>query len=99
MLTKEQILEKFNKDAEFFRREYSVSKLGLFGSFVRGEANEQSDVDVLVEFTEPTFDHYMDLKFYLEKEFQKEVDLVTVAALKPLIKPYIEGEVVYAEKL
>ena len=99
MLTKEQILEKFNKDAEFFRREYSVCKLGLFGSFVRGEANEQSDLDVLVEFTEPTFDHYMDLKFYLEKEFQKEVDLVTVAALKPLIKPYIEGEVVYAEKL
>ena len=99
MLTKEQILEKFNSDAEMFRREYSVSKLGLFGSFVRGEATEDSDIDVLVELKEPTFDNYMDLKLYLEEQFRKKVDLVTVAALKPLLKPYIEQEVVYAERL
>ena len=99
MLTKEQILEKFNTNAEMFRKEYSVSKLGLFGSFVRGEATEDSDIDVLVELKEPTFDNYMDLKSYLENEFRKKVDLVTVAALKPLLKPYIEREVVYAERL
>ncbi len=97
MLTKEQILEKFNKDADFFRNEYSVSKLGLFGSFVRGEANEDSDIDVLIDLKEPTFDHYMDLKFYLEKEFSRNVDLVMDGAVKPRIRPYIEREVVYAE--
>jgi len=96
MLTKEQILDKFNKDAEFFRKEYSVCKLGLFGSFVRGEANDHSDVDVLVELKEPTFDHYMDLKFYLEKEFSRGVDLVMEGSLKPRLRPYIEREVVYA---
>jgi len=99
MLTKDEILEKFNNEAEFFRREYSVSKLGLFGSFVRGEATEDSDIDVLVDLKEPTLRHYMGLKFYLEKEFSRKVDLVTQAAVKPLLRPYIESEVVYAERL
>ena len=99
MLTKEQILEKFNSDAEMFRKEYSVSKLGLFGSFVRGEATEDSDIDVLVELKEPTLRHYMGLKFYLEKIFSRDVDLVMQGSLKPRIKPYIEKEAVYAERL
>jgi uncharacterized protein len=97
MLTKDEILEKFNKDADFFRREYSVSKLGLFGSFVRGEATDKSDVDVLVSLSEPTFDHYMGFKFYLEKIFNRDVDLVMDGAVKPRLRPYIEREVEYAK--
>ena len=76
MLTKDDIIAKFDSEAQFLNKEYSVIKLGLFGSFVRGEATETSDIDVLVELSEPTFDHYMDLKFYLEKIFSRNVDLV-----------------------
>ena len=75
---------------------FSVRRLGLFGSFARGEAGPESDVDILVELNEPTFDNYMDLKFYLEEILNHPVDLVIQDALKPRLKPIIEQEVVYA---
>jgi len=76
--------------------QFSVTRIGLFGSCRRGEAGPRSDVDVLVEFTQPTFDRYMDLKFYLEDLFQAEVDLVVADSLKPRLKPIVQSEVVYA---
>jgi hypothetical protein len=75
---------------------FSVRRIGLFGSFARGEAGPDSDVDILVEFNKPTFDNYMDLKFYLEEVLNHPVDLVIHDAVKPRLKPIIEKEVVYA---
>jgi len=75
---------------------FSVRRLGLFGSFARGEAGPESDVDILVELNEPTFDNYMDLKFYLEEILNHPVDLVIHDTVKPRLKPIIEQEVVYA---
>jgi uncharacterized protein len=73
-----------------------VRRLSLFGSLARGEAKADSDVDVLVEFTDkPTFDAYMDLKFYLEKLFSRPVDLATPASLRPQLKERIEREAVH----
>ena len=59
-------------------------------------ANAESDVDILVELAEPTFDHYMDLKFYLEEILNRSVDLVMADTVKPRLKPIIGKEVVYA---
>jgi len=53
-------------------------------------ANEQSDVDILVELNEPTFDHYMELKFRLEEILGRDVDLVLKDTLKDRLKPIIE---------
>ena len=83
------------KQAELARR-FSVRRIGVFGSVARGSASPASDVDILVELTEPTFDHYMDLKFYLEAMLGRPVDLVLHDAIKPRLKPIIEQEVVYA---
>lgn len=47
------------------RERFSVTRIGVFGSFARGEERPDSDVDILVELAEPTFDHFMDLKFRL----------------------------------
>ena len=76
---------------------FGVKEIGIFGSYVRGEQEEGSDVDILVEFKEgyKTFDNYMDLKFYLEELLGLKVDLVSKSALKPRIKPHILREVVY----
>ena len=62
----------------------------------RGAAGDRSDVDILVELSEPTFDHYMDLKFFLEDHIGRPVDLVLADSLKPRLAPIIEREVVYA---
>ncbi|MGB5594635.1 MAG: nucleotidyltransferase family protein [Crocosphaera sp.] len=75
---------------------YRVKSLGIFGSFVREEATENSDLDILVEFEEePKFRQYMDLKFFLEDLFKRPVDLVIKADIKPQIREQILQEVVY----
>jgi predicted nucleotidyltransferase len=75
---------------------FTVRRIGVFGSFARGTAGPESDVDILVEFHEPTFDNYMDLKFYLEDILNHQVDLVIHDAVKPRLKRIIEQEVEYA---
>jgi hypothetical protein len=72
---------------------HGVKSLELFGSLARGEARPDSDVDLLVEFEgAPTFDRFMDLKFFLEDLLVRRVDLVTRAALKPRMRSIVEKE-------
>jgi predicted nucleotidyltransferase len=75
---------------------FSVQRIGVFGSLARQTAGPASDVDIIVELAEPTFDHYMDLKFYLEEVLQRPVDLVMADTIKPRLRPRIEQEAVYA---
>ena len=74
-----------------------VKRLGLFGSFVREQQTQQSDVDLLVEFNQgqKTFDHFMQLAFLLEEILQRRVELVTPDSLSPYIGPHILQEVEY----
>jgi len=79
------------------KRQFGVEKIGIFGSYARGEEREDSDVDVLVIFqkNKKTFDNFMGTRFYLEDLFHRKVDLVTDTALKPLIRYSILQDVVY----
>lgn len=77
-------------------RALGVKALGLFGSVARDEATAESDVDVLVEFDGPaTLDAFVDLKDLLERVLGRRVDLVTRAALKPLVRPQVERDLVH----
>jgi predicted nucleotidyltransferase len=96
MLSSEEILKKLREQKVEMRTRFSVGQIGLFGSYVHDAAKEGSDIDLLVELQEPTFDHYMDLKFFLEKVFQHPVDLVLSDSIKPRLKPLIAQEVNYA---
>ncbi len=96
MKSPNDILSYLRQSRERFARLYSVRRIGIFGSAARGEATERSDLDVLVEMSEPTFDHYMDLKFELEDAFGTSVDLVLADTVKERLRPIIEQEVVYA---
>jgi uncharacterized protein len=80
------------------RERFGIARIGIFGSILRGEERPDSDVDVLVEFREgeETFDHYMDLKFYLEDLFKRRVDLVIKDSIKRRLRDPILREVVYA---
>ena len=99
MFTQEDIMGLLNQEAQALKQKFSVRSIGLFGSLARNEGDRESDVDILVDFVEPTFDHYMDLKFYLERLFGREVDLVTADTVKPRLKQFIEREVIYAKGL
>ena len=73
-----------------------VSELALFGSFARDEAGPDSDVDFLVEFSEKSFDRYMELKELLEDLLGRKVDLVLKSAIKPRLRDRILNEAVRA---
>ncbi len=91
-------LKRLKEQGDFIRKKFGVKKIGIFGSFARGEEKKGSDVDILVEFADgrKTFDNYMELKFFLENLFGREVDLVTSASIKPRLKENINGEIAYA---
>ena len=79
-------------------RALGVRRIGLFGSFVRGEQRPDSDIDLLVEF-EParkTFDTFNEICFFLEEILQRRIELVTVESLSPYLGPHILREVEYA---
>lgn len=83
-----------NRREDIVRR-FGIKKLGIFGSAARDEMHEGSDIDVLVEFqAPPTFDVYMDLKFYLESLFHMSVDLVIDDTVKPRMRPLIEKDLI-----
>jgi predicted nucleotidyltransferase len=90
-----QAIEAIRRDLPELRQAFGVRALSVFGSVARDEANEASDVDILVEFEgETTFDSYFGLKESLEKLLGTKVDLATRAMLKPMVKPRIEREAV-----
>jgi predicted nucleotidyltransferase len=80
-----------NRDAI---RRFGVRRLALFGSCARGDGNESSDLDFLVDLENKTFDAYMGLKEFLEDLFHCEVDLVLENTIKPRLRPYILSEAV-----
>ncbi len=94
--TKEEIVKALRENQSRIQS-LGVKKLGLFGSFVRGQQSAKSDVDMLVEFEsgQKTFDHFMQLSFLLEDLLGRDVELVTLEALGPHIGPYILEEVEY----
>jgi predicted nucleotidyltransferase len=73
-----------------------VRKLGLFGSYARGDASSSSDVDFLVEFEDDaSFDRYFELKELLEAQLNLPVDLVTKKAIKTRIFDLVKREIIY----
>jgi len=76
-----------------------IARVGLFGSFARGDQNQESDVDLLVEFkkNQKNYRNYMGFVKLTEKLFGREVEVVTPESLSPYIGPYIRREVKYVK--
>ncbi|MCX5885144.1 MAG: nucleotidyltransferase family protein [Proteobacteria bacterium] len=95
--TKQDILNVLHENRSRLRA-LGVRRIGVFGSFVRGEQRLDSDIDLLVEF-EPqrkTFDAFIEIAFLLEDSLQHKVELITVESLSPYLGPHILKEVEYA---
>ena len=96
MKTQDGIKETLKKFKPILKDRFKVKQIGIFGSYVRGEESPESDIDILVEFAEPIGWEFIDVKEFLEEILGREVDLVTVKALKPQLREKIMREVVYA---
>ncbi len=94
----QEIKQVLKKNMPNIKTRYGVKSLYVFGSYVRGEQNEKSDLDILVEFEKgkKRFKNYMGLKFYLEDLFKIDVDLVIKEAVRDELKQYIYKEAVNA---
>ena len=78
------------------REKYGVTSIGVFGSFARGDAGSDSDIDIIVELGRPIGWELVDLSDHLESRLHHKVDLVIKRALHPLIRDAILAEVQYA---
>jgi hypothetical protein len=94
---REQILSLLVQEAGGLRDRFGVKRLGLFGSIVRNEAGETSDIDLLIELDPDnvTYWKYLDLEAYLQSLFPRKVEIVTTDGVSPYILPYITREVVW----
>lgn len=76
-------------------KKYHLKSIGIFGSFSRNEQREDSDIDVLVEFTQPIGLEFVDLAIELEEILGCKVDLVSRNAIKPGYMKYVEHDIRY----
>ena len=92
-----EIIEYLRSNKESLRDKFSVTRFGLFGSFVRHTQNISSDIDLLVEFEmgRKSLHTFLGLKRLLEKEFARKVDMGFEHSLKPMVKKSIKGKILY----
>ncbi len=76
-------------------QKYFVNSIGLFGSIVRDDFNDKSDVDIIVDFSKPIGIEFIDLANYIESKLSKKVDLVSRNGVKPKYFHQIESEIIY----
>lgn len=96
MKSREEIMEALSGLADELKRIYKVERIGLFGSYARQEQRPDSDIDLLVDFTEDAdlFD-LVELKYYLDEKLHHRVDIVPARALRDELKKSVLADVSY----
>ena len=92
MKTLKEIKEIINQHKRELEEKYKVKSIAIFGSYVRGEQNEESDIDFIVEFKEPVGFTFIHLADFLEEILGNKVDLLTPDSIKPNRRKYIMKE-------
>lgn len=95
-MTQENISKKIHEQLPLLKEQYHVKRIGVFGSFARGEQKKGSDVDLLVEFYTPvSLFEFIRLENLLSRVLHKKVDLVSKKAIKQAVKKEVYKEVQY----
>jgi len=86
------ILKSRKRDLE---KKYPISELALFGSYARGDNNEKSDIDILVDFNGRIGIEFISLAHDLEDIFNAKIDLVSRKGIKPKYLPFVEKDLIH----
>ncbi|MBF0236679.1 MAG: nucleotidyltransferase family protein [SAR324 cluster bacterium] len=96
MLSLDEIKQNLSNQKSILQNKYKIKSLGIFGSYVRGEQNSESDLDLLIDYDEPpSLFTLIEIENQLSKLLGIKVDLVTQKGIKPQLKNFILEEVVY----
>jgi uncharacterized protein len=97
MVKDKQEVHQIIKSHQSSIQRFGAERLGIFGSFVRGEQKDGSDVDIVVEFEEgkKTFRNFMNLAEYLEALLNRKVELVTWESLASFVQRNVKEEIEY----
>ena len=92
LATIKQIIKELKPELE---KKFHVSSIGVFSSVARNDYSESSDVDIIVDFSQPIGIEFIDLADLLEEKFHEQVDLVSKKGIKPQYFSTIENDIVY----
>lgn len=95
MYTLDAIMEKLRAYKPELQRKYPISRLGIFGSYARGEATENSDIDVAVELNGPMGLNFVAMANEIEDLFGIKVDVVPKRSIKPIYLASVEKDILY----
>jgi predicted nucleotidyltransferase len=99
MLNGEEISQLLRENYPYLATEYGVKRIGLFGSYAKEQADEESDVDIVVEFERPIGLKFVELAEHLERLLGRKVDVLTPAGIQgiriPRVAKDITGSIVY----
>lgn len=94
--TTEKVVEFLKAHKADFASEFSVRKLGLFGSYAREEATDDSDIDIVVELENPDLFSLIGIKQFLEESFKVKVDVIRLRDnMNKVLRKRIEKDVIY----
>ena len=93
MLTKERVLQLLADERDILAREFGVRRIGLFGSFAKGQQTEESDIDLVVELESPLGLRFMDLADHLERLLARRIDLLTPAGIESMRRGRIRSSI------
>lgn len=94
-MNKEQIIDFLTTHKQELQKKFSLTKIGLFGSYAKDSATEDSDIDIAIESSKKDFFLREDLKEYLENHFKKSVDIGYIDSIRKYYKNKIEKDIIY----
>jgi len=93
-MTKEQILEYLKEHKDEFEKKFNIERIALFGSYARGDANSNSDIDIFVKMPPDLF-KLSHLKVKIEEDLKKRVDIIREHKnIKPLFLKLIKEDMI-----
>lgn len=95
MYTLQNIVEKLKQAKPELERKYPITGIGVFGSYARGEANKDSDIDIAVEIDGAMGLSFVAMADEIEAILGIKTDVVPMRSIKPEYLPYIEKDIVY----